>query len=147
MSNSITYRSFSLLMAFLILFSSSGLTMDMHFCQGHLKRINLFGKAKTCAEVVKSCCHAKALKTACGINDDHVGCCNNTEVLLDMDIESTALISTDISNDNIIWLKAYVSIFLKNLYISGYHSYTDYAYLPPPDLKQNTVVLFQNFRL
>ncbi len=142
-----TYRLISLVMAFLILFSSSGLTMDMHFCQGHLKRINLFGKAKTCAEVVKSCCHAKALKTTCAINDDHEGCCNNSEVLLDMDIESTAIVSPDISNDNIIWLKAYVSIFFKIIFRSGYDTYTDYAYLPPPDLKQNTVVLFQNFRL
>ena len=85
-----TYRIFAFIMAILILVSSSGLTMDMHFCEGKLKRINFLGKAKTCAEVsllAKTCCN-RLIKPSCHkAGKDHKGCCQNQGILLDMEFD------------------------------------------------------------
>ncbi len=82
-------------LAFLMVLSTSGLTMDMHFCKDKLKRVNLFGKAKTCQEVallMKSCCkkgRSCSLKavTSCGADGDHKGCCSNQSIEFDTDID------------------------------------------------------------
>lgn len=63
---------FSLLLVGLLLISSSGITIDAHFCKDQLKGVNFFGKAKTCygqearcslhSEIsAKSCCSNKSI--------------------------------------------------------------------------------------
>jgi len=44
-------RVISLLLAFLLGFTSVGYSIDLHFCQGHLKSVALIGKAKSCHEM------------------------------------------------------------------------------------------------
>ena len=43
-----TYRILSIFMAFLVLMTSVGISVDMHYCGGELKTVNFFGKAKSC---------------------------------------------------------------------------------------------------
>lgn len=43
-----TYRLFALSMAILMLCTSAGLAVDMHFCGGKLVSISFFGEADTC---------------------------------------------------------------------------------------------------
>jgi len=51
MSKKFTYRSLSLLMAFLVFTSSISFAIDIHYCGGQVKSINLFGEAEKCHEM------------------------------------------------------------------------------------------------
>ena len=86
-----TYRKISLIMALLIFISSSGFAIDIHFCNGHVKRAAIYGKAKSCTEV-DVCQHSKVeneFKNLCGVNDGHEGCCSNKSIILDLDLDAT----------------------------------------------------------
>ena len=60
-------------MAFLMFFTSIGFSMDIHYCQGHLKSISLLGKAKNCHDIqaMKSD-HCKKTKTSCNHGTDKI---------------------------------------------------------------------------
>lgn len=93
-------------MAFLVFFSSIGLSIDMHFCQGHLKSISFIGDAADCYEVTgnneqKSCQMSKRQliqKTGCSINKKD--CCHNRHLLVQASLTSTNQSSQFILNDN-----------------------------------------------
>jgi hypothetical protein len=61
---SLKYRFTALLMSVLMLVSSSGVAMDMHYCQDELKSVRLIVDAPTChdqaAKAEKPACHKKA---------------------------------------------------------------------------------------
>lgn len=59
MKDNITYRIFTLSMALLVLVTSTGISVDQHFCRGELKSVALIGKAHSCHEVdaPKKCKH------------------------------------------------------------------------------------------
>ncbi len=83
-------RPVALILAFLVGFASIGVSMDRHICQGRVKSISLFGKAKTCLEMnsqqsgvssckkhhhckhskkkTKPCCHNEASYTKLPVN-------------------------------------------------------------------------------
>lgn len=67
------YRIASLLLAFLMAFSSFGYSVNLHFCQGSLKGFNLFGKAKSCHETMARCPNHKEAMTRAHEKD----CCSN----------------------------------------------------------------------
>ncbi|MGB2129730.1 MAG: HYC_CC_PP family protein [Flavicella sp.] len=43
-----TYKAISFCLAFWVLLSSIGISLDMHFCRGELKSVRLFGYADSC---------------------------------------------------------------------------------------------------
>lgn len=143
-----TYKIFSVAIAILLFISSSGLTMDMHFCQGDFQRLNLFGKAKTCAEVMQSSkkCHSKTKgHQSCGIDGEHKGCCDNKSFDLDMDFDSGEASPTVMTDAQIQFVKAYVSSYFINLTSTPtLHNYLKYY---PPPLKRDISILFQTFLL
>jgi len=111
-------------MALLIFFSSSGMSIDIHFCQGKVKRLNLFGKAKSCSEVsqeLSNCHHGNNAVSSCGTDVTHDGCCNNQSFDLDLDFDSGEVTTLSLTEN-----------------------YTNYY---PPPLEQDITVLFQVFRL
>lgn len=148
-----TYRIFSITMAFLLFITTSGLTMDMHFCGDQLKRVNVFGKAKTCAEVAilqKNCCakkkscHSKSKITSCGTNGDHKGCCNNSAIDLDLDTD-LVITSNDIFQSVdlqflIAFSKAY--LLLEDNSTKEMKAYLNYK---PPLIERDILVLIQTF--
>jgi hypothetical protein len=90
----LAYRFIACLMAFLLLVSTSGLTMDMHFCEGHIKRINFIGKAQSCQELaqkMKSCCasknSSKKIKSSCLSKNHDKGCCNNNSIEFNLETD------------------------------------------------------------
>jgi len=146
------YRSIALFMAVMLLFTTSGITMDMHFCQGKLKRINLFGKAKTCEEVaacMKKCgkkvksCH---MQKVCVIDGDHKGCCENEAILIDYDFDSFAPIFVDDSTqDNQLFLYTECQqVFNMTDVMLNNPAYLNYK---PPLIFQDLPVLHQVFLL
>ncbi len=61
-----TYRFISLSLAGLMLVTSVGYAIDMHFCQGNLKSYSFFGKAKNCHEGEKvnvTCLHHQKISS------------------------------------------------------------------------------------
>jgi len=143
-----TYNLFSLTMAILIFFSSSGMSMDIHFCQGKIKRINLFGKAKTCAEVSQNStkCHTTINTTStCGIDSNHNGCCNNQSFELDFDFDFGDVMEHNFTDSQLKFVTALVYNYLGlKLPKPNLNNYTSYH---PPSLRQNFIVLFQTFLL
>jgi len=136
-------------MAVLLMVNTSGLTMDMHFCQGDLKRVNLLGKAKSCAEVtacMKKCgkelpaCHKDKAS-----DGDHDDCCANDQVAFDMDFDSGLAYIADFETNNYVAPLAASEVF-KNLNSQklGHHLAT----LPiPPLIRRNTFAILQTYRL
>jgi len=90
-ANKFTVRILTITMAFLVLLSSIGFTMDMHFCQGILQHVSFSGEAKSCHEIaaqnaLSSCCKKKQ-KTACQKSNNNVfkeacdkNCCSNQTI-------------------------------------------------------------------
>lgn len=79
MKRKLTYKILCSCLAFLLMISSTGLGFDAHFCDGHIKRISLIGKAKSCAELYLSSSHCKSGKSTCKSksSEEHEGCCKN----------------------------------------------------------------------
>ena len=148
MDRSILYRFFSLTMVGLLLFGSSGLNLDMHFCQGKLKRINLLGKAKTCAEMQYRCqntkkqCHKS--NTSCASNGDHKDCCNNEGFLLNLEFEAGDLTSIEwqtVSNKSF----NLPSNQVPDLVTLGRTESKNYERYKPPILTSDIQLLVQSF--
>ena len=143
-----TYRLISLTMALLIFFSSSGMSIDIHFCQGKVKRLNLFGKAKSCSEVsqeLSNCHHGNNAVSSCGTDVTHDGCCNNQSFDLDLYFDSGEVTTLSLTDVQIKFVKAFVLNYLGHvLPPRTLQNYTNYY---PPPLEQDITVLFQVFRL
>ena len=135
-------------MALLILVSSSGMSMDIHFCQDKIKRINLLGKAKSCSEIsqeLSKCSHHKSNAISCGMDGTHKGCCNNKSFDLDLDFDSGEIIAEGFTNTKIKFVQAAELSYLGTvIFLSRSGNYTDYH---PPPLERDIAVLFQTFLL
>ncbi len=146
-----SYRIISLSMAFLLLLSSSGISMDVHFCQGKMKRANIFGKAKTCQEVndclikcgkkVNSC----STEDTCSTDEEHKNCCNNESFEFDLDFDAAELIATKLISVNQQFLTAFTYTYV--LGVDIVKIVTPFSNYIPPPLEKNIAVLFQVFRL
>lgn len=126
--------------------------MDVHMCSGHLKRVNLFGKAKTCLEKIEmqKTCHQKsdlsyAVKSKCGDNGDHQGCCQNDSFQLDAD---TDLVNGQSNVADIQNVKYFLAAFVSTYLLSDWQStFTKLEIYKPPLKIPDVQVLFQVFRL
>ncbi len=147
-----TYRIIALGLACLLFFSTSGLSLDMHFCQGKIKRINLLGKAKTCAEIKntkQTCKHHKpkekkdtqAVQT-CSSNSDHKGCCENQSFKIDLDTEFSQSQVNATPDVRLDFLVAFTLVFIQPAYNFLFVQKQIYR---PPLPKHSLVVLFQQF--
>ncbi|MEZ4878280.1 MAG: hypothetical protein R2805_12105 [Flavobacterium sp.] len=80
-------KQLSILIAFLVLVSNSGLAFNVHFCEGKIASItSVFSKEEVCdmpIVVEKTCC-AKVETT-------HSKCCSDKEVTLKDDIEKVLI--------------------------------------------------------
>ena len=107
-------------MAFLLLVSTTGLSIDMHFCQDQLKSISFIGKATSCHEKQSSStCHntknSCQHKSDCENKNDGDDCCHNEDIVIEktnFDATSQQIaVNHEIQFD---FLAAYVSVFVFN---------------------------------
>ncbi len=128
------------------MFSTSGLTLDAHFCQGHFKRANLFGKAKTCAEV-QSCaksCSSKKMLSSCSSDGDHSNCCKNHAIELDMDYDfSWTILHNSQTNDN----HAIYPITKEYSYSDTPLNKSEYLNYKPPLITQREILILHQIWL
>jgi len=152
MINSFSFRFTALLLAFLMLTTSVGYSLDLHYCQGNFKNLAFFKEAKSCHELAKKATseHCKKMQKPCSKKENaNTGvecekqCCSHNTILVEAetDIFSAKIINAELlSTDFVV---AFVYSFISN------YSSTEYAnkyilYKPPlPD--KDLSVLFQSF--
>ena len=88
-------RIITLTLAFMMLMTSVSFAVDMHYCNGELKSVSLFGKAKTCHEKAvdneKPTCphHQKMAQKTTGDELDKNDCCENKTTIIQADDDRT----------------------------------------------------------
>ncbi len=144
-----TYRLMALLMVTLMLVSSVGLNIDMHYCKGELKTFNLFGKAKNCHEIAmnghckaKKSCHAPVQKAESDCKKD---CCNNKTVYAEFDADLIPPILQTTPHHPLSFIIPQ-PIYLTSLSVD-LHTFTHFQNYRPPPLIKDIPVLIQSFLL
>lgn len=160
MARYLSHRITAVFMALLMFLTSTGFSMDMHFCQDRLVSISLLGKAESCHKLKKSACHTT--KKSChsqkschhskaGTNQkdlfhlsDKDSCCHNeTVVVKKSDIEATApqlAADQDIQLDVVA---AFVMAYLFNYDPQTFHK--PHTLYKPPLPDRDIQVLYQTF--
>jgi hypothetical protein len=113
-----------------------------------MKRLNLFGEAKSCAEVSQKtakCHNSNSIEATCGIDGEHKGCCNNKSFDLDLDFDSGEVLLKPLTDKQLQFVKAFVLSYFVDARPSP--ALYNYTYYYPPLLKRDLPVLFQTFLL
>ena len=100
-------KQISLLIAFLVLVSNSGLAFNIHFCEGEIASItSIFTKAEVCEMPVQK-------EVACCLKQEptHDECCSDKEVSLKNNVE-----------------KVIVKISIDSNYLLAYHQFIPLEY-------------------
>lgn len=153
-SNSPFYRITALSLALLMLCTSVGLAVNMHYCGGQLKTINLFGKAQTCHQAKKvkapmyDCpMHRQLQSEEQGCMLDNSDCCQNKSLHIQLHQDQNIQIEgSTISKPLQQFITAYVQSFFCFGIEPAYKSIllTEYR---PPSIPRDIPVLVQSFLL
>lgn len=150
---SYTYRFIALTLAFLMLFTSVGFAVDMHYCQGKLKSVSFFGKAKTCHEMsdtasMKNCPHhQKIMEQKEGCSIDKKDCCSNKTVYFQSDQDQQVQTSDFVVSKQLQqFVIAYVAAFFTNDF-SIESDAVSFVLYKPPLISRDIYVLVQSFLL
>ena len=102
-------KQISILIAFLVLVSNSGLSFNIHFCEGKIASItSVFSKEEVCdmpIAIEKSCCTK--------IETTHSKCCSDKEVNLKDDVEKV-LLKISFDNQFLFVLQEFTTIEFAN---------------------------------
>lgn len=146
-----TYRFIALIMACLMFVTSAGFAIDMHFCQGKLKSVSFFGKAKSCHDMVdksmENCPHHQKMMTGKEACLEDKDCCSNKTVYFQSDQDqelqkSDFVISTSLQQ----FVLAYVAVFLSSDYTIA-HEAIPFAHYKPPLIQKDIPIFHQSFLL
>ena len=142
------YRVFALTMALVIFTTSVNYAIDMHYCQGKLKSVSFFGKAKNCHEMAAptSCPHHQKMKVESACSISKKDCCSNKTVYLQADYDQLTSSSDFAMNLELQqFVIAFVKVFFQNNFIEK--DFKNYTHHTPPFLSRDTYALFQIFLL
>ena len=137
-------------MAILMFVASTGLTIDLHYCKGRLKNMNLFGKAKSCHEKgkgMKNCPHHKKMMADDleGISNSKKGCCSSKTIHLHSDKDQQLqgndafVLSTQLKQ----FVIALVETFLKSTFSET--KAPRYAHYNPPVISRDIYALLESY--
>ena len=149
----LTYKIFSLTMAFVMLITTTGFSLDLHFCQGHIMNASVFGKAKSCHMMAKQnkSSHCKKMDALTSDSDSTFsdtclkGCCNNKTLVIERsEINKTSPLSSTFKDYQIQFIISFTSSYLifQELIPSTYIRFRRYK---PPLPVRHIFVLFQSF--
>lgn len=138
----------ALLLTFIVLLSSVSLSVDFHFCQGKLKSLSFYGKAKNCHEMASqkvSCPHHKSkVPTSCSeVSKD---CCSNQTILVQSDIDKQINNNNYLDFTNFIFVVSNADIISMALIMEA-EDVVPFANYKPPLLKKDIAVLYAVFLL
>ena len=149
MRKSLPYRILAIFMAFLMFFSSTGFSMDIHYCQDELQTISLFGKAKSCFEMndviqpsmnVEVCLMDKDFTQV-----DRKKCCHNERLSIEsLEFQELSKQKIPIEISVVKFLTTFIYTYINLFSIDTNHS-NEYITYYPPILNPDIQVLFQSF--
>ena len=141
-----------LTLAFLMLMTSVSFAVDMHYCNGKLKSVSLFGKAQTCHEKAvdneKPTCphHQKMKEQSNGDEIDKNDCCENKTTIIQADDDHT---KSDLVVPTLQQLQqfviAYILVFHAKI-TTDKQSIQEFSYLSP-FISRDIYVLSEAFLL
>lgn len=156
MTKSLSHRISAISMALLMLLSSTGYAMDIHYCQDQLKDISLFGKSKSCHEKQETptCHQTKTSLTdgqkSCHNTKDGVSktaednCCHNESVVIEKpDLDATPTQSTTVQNIQLEFVAAFIAVYVFNYAVQAEQQ--PFAQYKPPLPDRDVQVLYQTF--
>ncbi len=141
-----------------MLLSSTGFSMDMHFCQDQIKGISFMSEAESChKETAAPACHNTDSKTACHEGKSHCenddsktsiskdDCCHNETVSMDNVDADYSIYKIDIQKQalQIRFVTAFVAVYILH-YNEEINRPTYFSYSPPL-LHRDRQILFQSF--
>lgn len=150
MINSKTYQSISLIMALVILMSSTGLSIDLHYCQTNLKSYNFFGKAKSChSQQAIHYSHSKQIHKACHKTNDtkntHKNCCENKKITVPS-VDNLQKVSTvEFLDQQQHYVLAFRNYYYIDEYLEPCNQIVPYLNYIPPLLDKDIPVFVQSF--
>ena len=136
-------------MALLMLLSSTGFSMDAHYCQGQLKGVSFLGKAKSCHDIQATpSCH-KTKKT-CQHKEENLSqeekdnCCSNESIVVEKsDVDATSPQIASASDIQLDFVAAFVAVYVFNYHVEA-NVQPFFQYKPPiPD--RDIQILYQTF--
>lgn len=147
MAKSYIHKVLALLLASLILVTSTGISMDMHFCQNQIKSISLIGEANACHEKpsLPPCHQSTSTTNKTGFDVHHDDCCHNSKVVIEKTsthaLPHSTLLSKDVSYDFVI---AFISIFVHKAPVEN-RQQKAWLFPKPPLISTNFQILYQTF--
>ena len=154
------YRITATLLSALMLISSTGVAMDMHYCQDILKSVRLIGEAPTChdqeAKEKMPACHKKAIQKAekqCHKNDStseeeecQNDCCSHEVIHAQLDADYLKSEQNQLEyNPQLtqVFLSTFILIYQSNSELVKDHFLNYKPPLPDKDIP----VLIQSFQI
>jgi len=132
-------------LAFLVFVTSTGLAVDVHYCQGHIKTVNVFGKAKGCSDlemIVRSCAHQD--ENTAGDTLGRRKCCENAMQYFQPNQNQFSQSSNSVSSVHAQFHPVQsVVVTYTNLIVD--HQTSVFSCYKPPPLQRDIPVLLQNF--
>jgi len=130
------------MLAFVVLFTSTGFSMDMHYCQNELKSVSFFGEAESChsAKMGTECPNHKAMSSM----QDEDDCCHNETILVESDNDMVAMDFADLTTHQVHFIVAYVHHFITPIVAPQTTEHYFFLAEPPPP-ERDFQVLFQSF--
>ncbi len=149
-----TYRIVPLLLALMMLLTTSGFSINLHFCGNSIKSFSILGDAKACHEIAATCSAShgeKASKHCCSakkVTDqkEKDNCCSNKQVILKMDIDAADMVNAALTSTNVQFVCAFISTFC-GLYSTPYSSLPPHSNYKSPLLSRDILLLVQTFLL
>lgn len=156
MHRNYTYRITAIIMAFLVFLSTTGFSIDMHYCQDHLVGLSLFGKAQCCGKMKKTTpCHKSVNDVSKGekachhdkaslLKSEKDDCCHNQTVSVDKsDVDSTIAYNVDLKNIQMEFVAALVAVYFFNFNTQAeLQTFVPYK---PPLPERDVLILYQTF--
>ncbi len=130
------------MLAIVVLFTSTGFSIDMHYCQNELKSVAFFGEAESC--------HSEKMGTECpnhksmSSTHDEDDCCHNETIILKSDNDLVTMDFADLTTHQVHFVLAYVHYFIASILAPPTTELEfNLAESPPPE--RDFQVLFQSF--
>lgn len=142
------YQTTAIFLALLMFLTSIVGVVDIHYCSGHVKSLNFFGKAKACYEMVstKQCPnHPKQAPLASTHDTDKKNCCSNKSFVFQADqdqVSQTASFVLTPSLQQFIQNFAYTFLLGTQIIQTKSPSFLHYK---TPLFSRDYSVLFQSF--
>jgi hypothetical protein len=127
-------------LAFVVVFSTSSFTIDMHFCCNKLVDMAILSKAKTC-KVKKQVSDTSAKECSLGQKD----CCSNATYVKNK-VDNAKKAQLEFSTDHIVFLQTFFYTYL-NLFEGLEQKVVPFLDYHPPFIEKDIIVLQETFLL